>query len=137
MRVKFIVANKLAWSRLRLRHTSFSLSPLVGFKRRYAEFKLKQFGFIHGGVLSCLADNAMTFAGGIGLGTMAVITSEMKINYIRPATGETLIARASAVSSGCVQSVVRCEVYAVQDGVEKLCAAAQGTILARDNAPRS
>ncbi len=45
----------------------------------------QQFGFVHGGVLCYLADNAMTFAGALSLGATAVATSEIKINYIRPA----------------------------------------------------
>jgi uncharacterized protein (TIGR00369 family) len=55
---------------------------------------LQQNGFVHGGVLSYAADNALTFAEGSVLGP-AVLTSEYKINSLRPATGETLMARAS------------------------------------------
>jgi uncharacterized protein (TIGR00369 family) len=87
----------------------------------------QQHGFVHGGVISYLADNALSFAGGTSL-TGSVVTGEMKINYIRPGVGELLIARAEAINSGRTQAVVRCEIYAVADGVEKLCAAAQGTI---------
>ena len=54
----------------------------------------QQNGFAHGGVLSYLADNALTFAGGAKLGP-AVLTAEYKINYMRPAVGSKLIARAS------------------------------------------
>ena len=50
-------------------------------------------------------------------------------DYVRPALGERLVARARAESTGQAQSVARCEVYAVADGVEKLCALAQGTIV--------
>ena len=57
---------------------------------------LQQHGFAHGGVLSYLADNALTFAGGTALASDA-LTSEYKINYLRPAVGELLIARAEAV----------------------------------------
>lgn len=60
---------------------------------------MQQHGFVHGGVVSYAADNALTFAGGSVLGP-AVVTSEYKINYVRPAVGEALIARASAVATG-------------------------------------
>jgi uncharacterized protein (TIGR00369 family) len=90
---------------------------------------MQHVGFVHGGVLASLADIALTFAGAGALGGVAVITSEIKINYVRPALGGTLIARAGALSAGRTQSVVRCEIYVLQDGVEKLCAAAQGTIV--------
>jgi uncharacterized protein (TIGR00369 family) len=80
-------------------------------------------------VLSYLADNALTYAGGTALNGPAV-TSEMKINYVRPAIGERLIARAVAIHTGKTQSVCRCDVFVIKDGQEKLCAVAQGTIAA-------
>jgi uncharacterized protein (TIGR00369 family) len=88
---------------------------------------LQQHGFVHGGVLSYLADNTLTFAGGLAL-QGAIVTSEMKINYIRPAVGALLIARGQTLSSGRTQAVTRCEIFVVKAGVEQLCAAAQGTL---------
>jgi len=89
----------------------------------------QQHGFVHGGVLSYAADNALTFAGGTAL-RVPVVTSEFKINYLRPAICERLIARAEAVHTSRTQAVCRCDVFVLQDGVEKLCAVAQGTIAA-------
>ncbi len=89
----------------------------------------QQHGFVHGGVISYAADNALTYAGGTAL-PVPVVTSEFKINYLRPAIGERLVARAEAVHTGKTQSVCRCDVFVVQDGQEKLCAVAQGTIAA-------
>lgn len=88
----------------------------------------QQHGFAHGGVVSYLADNALTYAGGSVLGGGGVVTAEFKINYLRPALGERLHARAEVAHSGRSQAVCRCEVYAMQGGQEKLCAVAQGTI---------
>lgn len=96
---------------------------------------LQQHGFVHGGVLSYAADNALTFAGGSAL-QLPVVTSEFKINYVRPARGQVLIARAMAVHVGKSQAVCRCDVFTRQDGAEKLCAVAQGTIaVLSGNAP--
>jgi uncharacterized protein (TIGR00369 family) len=88
----------------------------------------QQHGFAHGGVIACMADNAMTFAAGLSMGG-GVLTAETKVNIVRPALGEEMVARAHTVSFGKTQGVARCEVYVVQDGVEKLCAAGQGTML--------
>ncbi|MEC4719157.1 PaaI family thioesterase [Noviherbaspirillum sp. CPCC 100848] len=87
----------------------------------------QQHGFVHGGVVSYLADNALTFAGGAALGT-GVVTSEYKINYVRPAIGQELVARAAAVHAGKSQAACRCDIYVVNEGKELLCAIAQGTI---------
>lgn len=88
----------------------------------------QQHGFVHGGVISYLADNSITFAGGLALGGNA-LTSEFKINYLKPAVGSLLVARAHAKGAGKRQAVCQCEVYAVEDGEERLCAIAQGTVV--------
>lgn len=94
-----------------------------------AEFA-QQFGFVHGGVISYLADNAITFAGGSALGPN-VLTAEYKINYVKPAQGELLIARATVVTSSTRQAVCRCDILVQRDGQEYICAVAQGTIVRR------
>ncbi|MGW5053353.1 PaaI family thioesterase [Actinokineospora sp. NPDC004072] len=88
----------------------------------------QQHGFVHGGVLSYLADNALTFAAGTAAGAN-LVTSGMTIDYLRPAVGTTLRARASVVRAGRTRVVCRCEVTAVDDaGEETLCAVAQGAV---------
>lgn len=89
----------------------------------------QQHGFVHGGVLSYLADNALTFAGGLALGGDA-LTAEYKINYARPAVGDVLVARADAVVTTRRQAVCQCSVYVIADEVERLVAVAQGTVVA-------
>ncbi|MFF2849054.1 PaaI family thioesterase [Streptomyces sp. NPDC058001] len=90
----------------------------------------QQNGFLHGGVLAYAADNALTFAGGTALGP-AVLTGGFTIQYVRPATGRTLVARAEVVHAGRRQAVVRCDLSTVDadDGTERVCAVAQGTVL--------
>ena len=87
----------------------------------------QQHGFVHGGVVSYLADNVLTYAGGSVLGDS--VASEYKINYLRPAIGEKLVARASVLASGKKQAVCQCEVFAIGDAGERLIAVAQGTII--------
>lgn len=88
----------------------------------------QQHGYVHGGVISYLADNSITFAGGLAFGSDA-LTSEYKINFLAPATGTTLIARAHADSIGKRQAVCRTEIYTTDGHHEQLCALAQGTII--------
>ena len=89
---------------------------------------LQQHSYVHGGVLCYLADNAITFAGGMALKGDAV-TSEFKINYLRPARGSSLIVRAKARSAGRLQAVCTCEVSMFKGKAEVLCAIAQGTVV--------
>ena len=68
-------------------------------------------------------------AGRYHVGGGGALTSEFKINYLRPAVGAALIARAEVKSLGRRQAVCVCEVFARDDaGEEKLCALAQGTV---------
>lgn len=92
---------------------------------------LQQNGFVHGGVLSYAADNALTFVGGSVLG-LHVLTSEYKINYLRPAVGEKIIAIGTVIHAGKRQAVCRCDVQVMHHGEKKTCATAQGTIVTMD-----
>ncbi|MDF2707387.1 PaaI family thioesterase [Nonomuraea muscovyensis] len=102
---------------------------------------LQHDGFVHGGVLCYAADNAITFAAGSVLGP-AVLTSGLSIDYLRPARGRTLLARAVVIHSGRRQAVCRCDVLTIgdqdtgEDAAGTLCAVAQGTVLTRQPAPQ-
>ncbi|MDA1357608.1 MAG: PaaI family thioesterase [Proteobacteria bacterium] len=92
----------------------------------------QQNGFLHGGVVAALAD----VAGGYAAFTLFepgtdILTVEIKINYLAPASGEALIARSEVIKSGRTLTIVRCDVFAINDGVETLCAAGQGTLMTR------
>lgn len=128
-----ILANQAFSQLLGTEMTAYSVEG-VELRLDITEKVRQQHGFVHGGVLAYLADNALTFAGGVAMGG-GVLTSEMKLNYIRPAIGQFLVARAVSISAGRTQGVARCEVYAVADGVERLCVAAQGTVARTSNIP--
>ena len=127
----------LDWGRAVLAQQPFSVhlgAELVAFEPGRAELALdfrpehlQQHGFAHGGVVSYLADNALTYAGGSVLGDS--LTLEFKINYLRPAKGVRLVARARVTGSGKSQAVCHCDGFALDAaGEEKMCATAQGTI---------
>src|SRR6476659_6711157 len=93
----------------------------------------QQHGYVHGGLISYVADNSITFAGGLALGGNA-LTSEFKINYLAPAVGRSLVGRAVAKGVGKRQAVCLCEVYAIDGERETLCAIAQGTVVSASRA---
>lgn len=115
--------------------TQFLGAELKNIQDNYVEIEisllahhLQQHGYAHGGVISYLADNSMTFAGGVALMGDA-LTSEFKINYVKPALGEKLIAKATAKSIGKKQAVCTVEIYCIKEGEEYLCSIAQGTVI--------
>lgn len=137
------MSDLFSWAKAVLAQQPFSVlvgAELVRFEPGFAELALplrddlrQQHGFAHGGVLSYLADNAMTFAGGTVLGD--ALTLETKINFVKPARGDRLVARAEVAHAGKRQAVVRCQVFALQGDQEQLCAVAQGTISKVDVPP--
>ena len=91
----------------------------------------QQHGVGHAGLTFALADTA----GGYAALTLMpegreVMTVEAKINLLAPARGEKLIARAEVVRAGRRLSVVRADVFAMEDGVETCIAVLQGTMIA-------
>ena len=88
---------------------------------------LQQNDFVHGGLISYLIDNALTFAAGSVLGEN-VVTVEYKVNYLCPARGDRLEAVAVAENSGARFSVCRCELFSISAGESTRCALGQGTI---------
>jgi uncharacterized protein (TIGR00369 family) len=87
----------------------------------------QQHGFVHSGVISYLADNALTFAGAIALGPR-VVNGEYKINYLRPAVRGALLARAELVYAGRGHATCQCHVHVLDGDKETLVALAQGTV---------
>ena len=138
--------DMLAWGRRILASQPFSVllgAELLAFQEGSVELKVplraelqQQHGFVHGGVISYAADNALTYAGGSALGP-SVVTSEFKINYVRPAMGEYIVARATVIHAGKNQAVCRCDVYVSSNHNESLCATAQGTIARLSQPPES
>lgn len=107
----------------------------VTFRLDLQDHHRQQHGFAHGGVIATLADVAISFAAGTVIGDL--VTVEFKLNYLRPGIGEALIARGQVLSSTKRQAVCRADIFVVEDGVEKLVAAAQGTLAAVAKAPAS
>ena len=123
-----VLVNQPFSALLKTEVTHASADGRCEFRIRISENMMQHMGTVHGGVLGYAADTALTFSAGISYG-VPVITSEYKINFLRPVIGEMLIARGQLVYKGRTQAVTRCDVFVVKDGEEKLCATAQGTIV--------
>jgi uncharacterized protein (TIGR00369 family) len=91
------------------------------------------FGHFHGGVIAGLADHAAGAAATSAMpdGKIAV-TVEIKINYLAPADGDEIIARAETIQAGGTIGVVKVEVVSQKAGSERLCAFATATMRAMD-----
>lgn len=77
-------------------------------------------GFLHAGVIGALIDTACGFAAATLVGP--VLASHYSVNCLRPAVGESFLARARVVKPGKSQVFTSCEVFTLLDGSEKLVA---------------
>ena len=60
----------------------------------------------------------------------AVLSVEFKVNLLRPARGQSFVARAEVIKAGRTLSVVRADVFGIDDqGERKLVATMQGTMM--------
>lgn len=83
-------------------------------------------GFLHAGVVSGLIDTACGFAAATLVGPR-LLAAHFSVNCLRPASGQRFIARARVIKPG-KQQVFACELFAVDNGAEKLVATG-GTLL--------
>ena len=91
------------------------------------------FGHFHGGVITALADQAAGIAVTSGLPKGRIgVTVEIKVNFLSPADGRELIARARTLKMSGSIGVATVEVFSKDDGSETLCAFATATMRALD-----
>ncbi|GGB26701.1 hypothetical protein GCM10011492_16210 [Flexivirga endophytica] len=83
----------------------------------------QQHGFLHGGVIAYLADNALTFAGGLVLGP-SVLTGSVNLDYLRPVSAGPVRARATVVEVAGRTAICAVQVSSADD----VCAVAQGRV---------
>ena len=127
-RVRGILSRQPFSALLKTEATHATADGTCEFRISIDDNLMQHLGMVHGGVLGYAADTALTFAAGI-IYAAPVITSEFKINFLRPVVGQVLISRGHVVYKGRNQTVTRCDLFVVRDGEEKLCATAQGTIV--------
>jgi len=91
------------------------------------------FGHFHGGVITALADQAAGIAVTSGLQKGKIgVTVEIKVNFLAPADGSELIARAKTLKMSGSIGVATVEVFSKKGAAETLCAFCTATMRALD-----
>ena len=91
------------------------------------------FGHFHGGVITALADQAAGVAVTSGLPKGRIgVTVEIKVNFLSPADGIELIARAKTLKMSGSIGVATVEVFSRKEATETLCAFCTATMRALD-----
>lgn len=91
----------------------------------------QQHGFVHAGVVATILDSACGYAAfSLMPADVAVLTVEYKINLLRPAKGDRLVARARVVRAGKTLTVCTGDVVAQAGGQENVVATMLATVMA-------
>jgi uncharacterized protein (TIGR00369 family) len=94
---------------------------------------LQFFGHFHGGVITALADQAAGIAVTSGLPAGRIgVTVEIKVNFLSPAGGSELVARAKTLKMSGSIGVATVDVFSKDGTSETLCAFCTATMRALD-----
>lgn len=91
----------------------------------------QQDGYVHAGIVTTIADSACGYAAySLMPPESEVLAVEFKVNLLRPAKGEKLLARAEVIKPGRTLTVVRADVFATSGTEERqLVATMLGTMM--------
>jgi uncharacterized protein (TIGR00369 family) len=95
----------------------------------------QQHGYLHAGIVTTIADSACGYAAySLMPPNSDVLSVEFKVNLLRPAKGATFSAIAEVVKSGKTLTVVRADVFGINEGRRDLVATMLGTMICLSNA---
>ena len=101
----------------------------------FSEQLTQQHGFFHAGVVTSIADSSCGYAALTLLpDSFEVLTTEFKMNFLKPAKTNKLIAIGKVLQSGKTLTV--CEGFVYDETETKLIAKMTATIISKDDATR-
>ena len=91
----------------------------------------QQHGYVHAGIVTTIADSACGYAAYTLMPPDSqVLSVEFKVNLLRPAKGEVFLASAEVVKSGKTLTVVRADVFSLDQNEQRtLIATMLGTMI--------
>jgi uncharacterized protein (TIGR00369 family) len=104
---------------------------LIEIELPYRDDLTQQHGYLHAGVVTTIADSACGYAAYTLMPPNSeVLSVEFKVNLLRPAKGESFLARAEVIKAGKTLTVVRADVTATSsNGESTLVATMLATII--------
>src|SRR5215217_8921912 len=90
---------------------------LVEITLPYRADLAQQHGYLHAGIVTTIADSACGYAAySLMPRNSDVLSVEFKVNLLRPAKGEMFLAVAEVIKSGRTLTVVRADVFGLDQG---------------------
>lgn len=98
---------------------------IVEIKLRYRTELTQQSKYLHAGIVTTIADSACGYAAySLMPAGSEVLSVEFKVNLLRPAKGDSFLARAEVIKPGQTLTVVKADVFAEQEAGEQILVAA-------------
>lgn len=92
-----------------------------------------QDNFIHAGVMATMSDHTAGYAAyTVAPAGKRILTIEFKINFMRPAFGESLLCRSEVISQGARIIVCRSTVFDIRERKEKMVSMSTITLMVID-----
>lgn len=105
---------------------------LVEIALPYRQDLTQQDGYLHAGIITTIADSAAGYAAFTLMPAGArVLSVEFKVNLLRPASGASFLARAEVIKPGKTLTVVRADVFGLEEGERTLVATLLGTMFCK------
>lgn len=129
---KSLIIEKLKGQHF-MHHIGFELTSIepgeVKGEMQIEEYIKQQTGFIHGGATATFADLVMGFAAySLVRSDQVVVTADLRISYLNPGIGETVIAKGWVIKPGSKLIFCEGEIVTIKNGVETLIAKASATM---------
>jgi len=108
---------------------------LVEISIPYSANLTQQNGYLHGGIITTIADSACGYAAySLMPPGSEVLSVEFKVNLLRPAQGRSFVATAEVIKPGRTLTVARADVVSIgEDGKRELIATMQATMICLQN----
>jgi uncharacterized protein (TIGR00369 family) len=94
-----------------------SVSLKIQWREDFGQYS----GHLHAGIIGTMIDTACGFSG-LTVTTSKFLASNFSVNFLRPAIGDSFLAKAQVIKPGRLQIFTRCDLYAVSGSEEKLVA---------------
>ena len=98
----------------------------ASFDERFTQ----QDGFLHAGVVTTLIDSACGYAAySLMPANSHVLSVEFKVNFLRPAQGDSFRAEGRVIKPGKTLTICEGKLFSLESGLEKLVAVMQATMI--------
>jgi uncharacterized protein (TIGR00369 family) len=101
-----------------------SVSLRIKWREEFGQYS----GHLHAGIIGTMIDTACGFSG-LTVTTSKFLASNFSVSFLRPAVGDSFVAKAQVIKPGRLQIFTRCDLFALNGSDKEKLVANGDTIL--------